>query len=69
MFKKSDHESVTMEKCPLTWDNSMVHDVNNPKPHIFHFVIIKSKSNNTIYETDRGFELETRRANYSFVFY
>ena len=22
--------SVTMEKCPLTWDNFMVHDINNP---------------------------------------
>ena len=22
--------SMTMEKCPLMWDNFLVHDVNNP---------------------------------------
>lgn len=28
--KKSDHGRVTMDKCPLTWDKFMVHDLNNP---------------------------------------
>ena len=28
--KKLDHGSVTMEICPLTWDNFMFHDLNNP---------------------------------------
>ena len=28
--KKSNYGSVTMEKCPLTWDNFTVHDVNKP---------------------------------------
>ena len=27
---KLDHGSMTMEKCSLTRDNFMVHDVNNP---------------------------------------
>ena len=30
IFGKSDHGSVTMEKCSMTWVNCMVHDVNNP---------------------------------------
>ena len=30
-FKKLDHGSMTMGKCPLTWDNFMVHDVSVPK--------------------------------------
>ena len=29
-FEKLDHGSVAMEECALTWDNFMVHDVNNP---------------------------------------
>ena len=28
-FQENNHESETMRKCPLTWDNFMVHDVNN----------------------------------------
>ena len=32
-IQKSDYGNVTIEECPLTWDNFMVHDVNNPNMH------------------------------------
>jgi hypothetical protein len=35
IFVKPDHESVTMERGPMTHDNFMVHDVNKPSAMTF----------------------------------